>query len=225
MKKTLLVASLLGVAAIGSAQVTKVGAGYDLKVKHVAGQKIGYTTNIAITFPPAMAKQVPGGNQKIAARLAQRTLSVANGVATIEMTSTGGPGGNAKPQTVKMNNRGKIVGGVGQQFSFLSGYPAKPLKVGETWRAQSALPGLPGGQKADVVYTFRGVKAVGGKQVAQIDYTVASKGQMSVTGRGTTYLTASDGQILSSTLNGAIAVPGPGGKPMQIKMTVTMKRA
>ncbi len=227
-------ATLLGLAAFGAAQVTKVGNGYDIKVRYQAGKTYNFALATAVTMQSG-----PGGKpaaQNIRIGLNQKCTGVQNGVATLVVSSTGGPGGATKPQTVKVDSRGKIVSGAPSQFTFLNGFPARPLKVGETWRSTTAFPMGPAGSgKANVAYTFRGLKSVGGRQVAQIDYAVTMAGGIAMSGRGSSFLDARDGQLTSSSLTGGMTInpaamgarpqPGrPAPAPMKMGLKVDMKR-
>ena len=233
MLKPLALATLCGLAALGAAQVTKVGNGYDIKVKYAPGKTYNYALNTAVNMMGGPSGTPRGQNVNMV--LKQKVLSVTKGVATIQASSSGGPQGSTPPQTIKVDSRGKVVGGQ-SQFSFLNGFPARPLKVGETWKATTSLPMGPAGSgKANVAYTFRGMKNVGGKSVAQIDYRVTMAGAIAMTGSGTSYLAASDGQLVSSMLTGNMNIntAAMGARPAQgrpappaIKMTlkVNMKR-
>ena len=222
MKRALLPIAALSLAALSMSQVTKAGAGYNVKVKY----KKGATYRYALATKVNMGAGAPaGGNQAMTMSLSQRVVNIQNGITTLEVKATNPQGGNVPPQTVKVDSSGKVVGNSGQNFNILNGLPNRPLKVGETWRSTSALPGLPPGAKANIAYTFRGVKAVGGRQVAQIDYTINLAGPFAMTGKGSTLLDAADGQIRSSILNGDMRIQqGQGGKPMAMKLNVNMKR-
>lgn len=238
MKTLVLAFAALSLATVGAAQVTKSGAGYDIKVKYVQGKSYNYNLATAIKMsgmPQGQPGAAPGG-QKINIGLKQRVVSVQNGIATLQVQTTGAPGGNQPPQTVKVNNRGKIVSGQNSNagFNFLSGFPNRPVKVGERWTAKTPMPMGPMGRgDANVTYVFRGLKNVGGKQAAQIDFSIQMAGQATMKGSGTAFLAATDGQLITSTMKGnltfsAAAMGGqarPGAKPMQIALNVNMKRA
>lgn len=231
MLKPLALATLCGLAAFGASQVTKVGNGYDIKVKYAPGKTYNYALNTVVNMAGG-----PGGgrSQNLNMVLKQKVVGVKNGVATIQASSSGGPGGQTPAQTIKVDSRGKVVGGK-SQFNLLNGFPARPLKVGETWKATTDFPMGPGGNgKANVAYTFKGMKNIGGKSVAQIDYRVTMAGAMAMTGSGTSYLAASDGQLVSSTLAGNMKInmgamgarpqPGQAAPTMNMTLKVNMKR-
>lgn len=234
MKTPVLALAALSLASIGAAQVTSSGGGYDIKVKYAPGKTYNYNLATAIKMSGGPQGTPPG--QTINISLKQRVLSVKNGIATLQVTTTGAPGGSPAPQTVQVNNRGKIVGGksANNGFNFLSGFPARPLKVGERWTATTPFPmGPMGNGNANVTYVFRGMKNVGGKQAAQIDFSIVMAGRTSMKGSGTAYLGAADGQLVNSTMKGNLTLspaamsgqaPRPGAKPMTIGLNVNMKR-
>lgn len=233
MKTPILALAALSLTSVGAAQVTRSGAGYDIKVKYVAGKTYNY--NLGTAMRMSGAPQGQPANQTMNMALKQRVVSVKNGIATLQVQATGGPQGNQPPQTVQVNNRGKIVGGKSSNsgFNFLSGFPARPVKVGERWTAQTPMPMGPMGQgKANVGYVFRGLKSVGGRQVAQIDFTITMAGQAALKGAGSAFLDVKDGQLLNSKMNGNLTISTaamggqarPGAKPMTIGLNVNMKR-
>lgn len=234
MKTPVLAIAALSLATVGAAQVTKSGAGYDIKVKYAPGRTYNYALNTAIQM--GNAPQGAPASQNIAMSLRQQVVSVKNGIATLKVVASGGPAGNGQPQTVQVNNRGKIVGGknASSGFNFLAGFPARPIKVGERWTAQTSLPmGGMGAGKANVAYVFRGLTNVNGKSAARIDFTINMAGAAAMTGGGTAYLDPADGQLLSSSLKGNLKVSPaamgggparPGAQPMTIGLNVAMKR-
>lgn len=230
-KSGVLALATLSLAALGAAQVTKQGAGYDIKVKYNPGQTYTFALNTAVKMSGG-PQGMPGG-QTMAMTMRQQVLSVKNGIATLKVSMVGGPGGNQPPSTVQVNNRGKIVGGAGANsgYNFLNGFPARPIKVGERWSTQTALPmGQMGQGKANVSYVFRGMRNVGGKQAAQIDFTIAMGGPAALKGSGSAFLSAADGQLLNSNMKGNVSISQagmgnrPGAKPMNIGLNVNMKR-
>lgn len=233
MKTPVLTLAVLSLATVGAAQITKSGAGYDFKVKYAPGATYNYNLATAIKMSGGPQGTPPG--QTVNMLLKQQVVSTKNGITTLRVTSSGGPGGAQPPQTVQVNNRGKIISGAGANsgFNFLSGFPARPVKVGERWTSQTSLPmGPMGAGKANVAYIFRGLKNVNGKPAAQIDFTITMAGAAALRGSGTAFLNQADGQLINSAMKGAMTISPsamggasrPGVKPMTIGLNVNMKR-
>lgn len=142
--------------------------------------------------------------------------------------------GEARQAKTTVDPLGRIVSGMGNGTSVQ--FPEKPVKVGENWKGTSSVAsaGLAGGGSVTAVYTFKGLKTVGGQKVAEIAVKlsasdVAAKGN-SLTGSGTLHLLVKDGtnydMDITTVLN-AKSMPGSAkgqGGPSKISSRVQMKR-
>ena len=225
MKSFLIGAALAAASTFG--QVTPMGGGYDFKMRFTPGQTMRYQISTDV--------QMAGQPMKTVQTLNQKVLAVKNGVATIEVsttmtpTSTGGAPQTipATKKTLRMDAKGKVVGGDAGMSSPTASLPLKPVRVGESWSSQVPVPGMPGGM-ANVTSTFRGLKSVNGQQVAEVAFRMNMSGRYSMNGTGTSLILVKDGQTLSNTMNAAMTMPNPqggaGAKPMKINIAFMMKR-
>lgn len=217
----LLVAALAGAA---TAQITKQGDGYLLRMKYKKGDVVKYTMTTTSTGAniPAMNMKMPMSN---------KVLSVAKGVAELEytvgpMTNNGKAMGQAQTMKAKVDSRGKITGG-GAQLQQMSNItlPEKPVKVGASWKGtQTTEAGPSGTLTLNATYTFVGVKTVSGKQVAEIKVTVSGGNQMMKTsGGGTMRLLTVDGSLYSTAMDQTITL-SQGQQGINIKTKVAIVR-
>lgn len=200
------------------AQVSSQGNAFLLRTKYVKGQTLKYkmTTNIS------------GGPSKVPPMEIPMTLKVKdvkNGVATIVYTTKvpGQPkGGDIE---VKVDSRGKMVGGAGLEALQGMGamgatLPEKAVKVGDTWTQNMNSPAMQG-MKMSTTYRFNGLKTVGGVKVAEIGMTIKGTGpqNMTMSGTGTMTMLASDGTMRNTSMSMDLKMQG-----MAMKTTTTITR-
>lgn len=224
-----LVLATLGAGPLVPAQVSPEGDGYRIKLKYVAGEKTRYglKTDVNITGGPEGMPAPP----KVEATMEQEVVSVEEGVATLKITTIGGPEGTPGEQTMKVDEKGQVVG---QDSSAMGGLPSplpdRPLKVGEEWSSEVSPPGMPqAGGKAKVDYKFVGMVKVGegdeAKTVAQIDFKIAMGGEVEMEGAGSVMLNPTNGQLVSSTARNVVKMTLPGvSDQMTISVNVEMKQ-
>ncbi|HSI72907.1 MAG TPA: hypothetical protein VK934_06995 [Fimbriimonas sp.] len=214
-KAAFLVAGLV-LAAVGSAQVTKQGSGYLLRVKYLKGQTLKYSTTNSV-----LGGMNGGQPMKIQMPIVMKIKDVVKGIAKAQVTA--GPvnmGGNPlmEAQTLEMDlsttNQTKSAKGAGLTGAQL---PIKPVKVGQTWSMLAPIPDTTGMSKnMKATYKFQGLKTIAGKSMAVLAYTLTG----GVSGSGTLLLLASDGTIHSNTAK--LKYSGPQGS---MNITSEMKRA
>lgn len=212
----------LGLAGLATAQVTKSGDAYTFRVKYTKGQKISYETTTTVEM---------AGMQPMKAPLTMTVTDVKNGIYTLKYTVGAVMGGKPQDVTIKMNSQGKIVEGsaAGQTMAGVGNaqLPTKAMKVGESWTQSTDAPVMGSKMKVNSTYTFKGIKTVGGKQVAEIAVKMNSSGGtgVGVTGTGTMTLMVADGTLHGSTMNIKTAMKA-GSAPSTtygMKMTVVRK--
>lgn len=204
------------------AQVTKQGNKYLFRVKYAKGQVIKYGMNMSINMG--------GKSQPMNMDVTSKVLNVdAKGVSTLEVTSSMGGG----TQTVKIDSKGKVVGGSSGGANFATAMPDKAIGVGESWTGDMA-GGAGMGMNAKVKYTLKGVKTVGGKPCAEISISLTMKGSggtgaqagaMNATGAGSMYVIMSDGTLQSSSLSMKMNMSGAAAaQGKNATMVVSMNR-
>ncbi len=226
LRKVVPAALLLGFSATAALpQISKSGNGYLFRMKFTKGVISKYQMTATTSLPT-------GGSMPFSTPFSQKVLSVANGVATVEFTVgppvvNGQAQGKPTIQTLKLDSKGKIVGGsASQQVSNIT-FPDKPVGIGGTWSGEMAGPGQMGaGGKLTATYKLVAVKKVGNLDVAVVSSTVKGGGSgMTITGSGESMLRLSDGSLQSSNIKMTVTMPGQnGGKPMILNSTVTVKR-
>lgn len=226
---TLLLAAV-SLTSVAPAQVAPSGEGYTIRVKYVAGQVTNYKVASKIDITGGPEGMPAPGPQSTDISVRQEVVEVKDGVSTLKVETTGGPT-ETPTQTFQVDEHGKVVGQPegtppGQNMSgFPTGLPDRALKVGETWSSETEMPGIPGGGKIKVDYTFQGLKTVEGKSVAQIDFKMSLAGEMTMDGEGTVILDPADGQLLSTTSRNTMTIKVPGvDKSMTISISLDMKR-
>jgi hypothetical protein len=185
------------------AQVTKSGAGYLLRVKYVKGQVMKYKSVNTVTAPQG------GQPMKIEMPMVMKIADVSKGFALATITTGpammgANPMGKAQTVNVELSNtnaaKSKGSPGIaGAQF------PAKPVKVGQTWTMAAPIAdttGMAGDIKA--TYKFQGLKTVNGKSMAIVTYALTG----GVSGSGTLQLLAADGTLYSNVAKIAITSQG-----------------
>ena len=224
----LLIGLCVGVLRVAGAQITKSGDTYVFRVKFTKGEVIHYL--ITTTARPIRGgKALPGSKGPIitTSPMTLTAVDVKGKVTTLEVTL--GPfitDGKevAKAQTAQMQvddhnkalNRakGSPVG---------AGLPPDPIKVGGKYSInQSAMrDGKP--LSIQATYTFKGIKMVGGRQVAEIVAVTTTKGSVLTQGTSTIYLSVADGTIVS-TMARQTATTLNAPKPVSMTTETVMSR-
>lgn len=229
MKTKTTLTGLLGLAILiapvaGNGQITSQGGGYLLRIKHTKGDKASYKGTVNTTMATGNKPQTMTMNMT----MSQLVKSVANGVATIDVTTsmTGGPMGNQKPTTVtmKMDNRGKMIGGAAGQMPSQYGLPEGPVRIGQTWTMDQDMSSAMPGMKVKATYKLLAIKNMNGRQIAEIQATsTTTGGQMSGTGSGTVYLRVADGSMQSMNMKMNFKM-SQGQQTMNISTNIVMNR-
>lgn len=209
---------------VASAQVTKQGSGYLLRMKFKQGEvtKFVMTTTTSGSGAPAMNLKMP---------MTTKVLAVKGGVAEVEynvgpMTNNGKAMGEAQKVTSKIDSRGKLSGGSPQlqQMGNIT-LPEKAIPVGGVWKGtQNSQAGPSGSITINATYTLVGIKTVGGKQVAEIKVAMTGGNQMlKTTGGGTMFLRVADGSLHSTVLDQSISI-AQGQQSITVKSKVSIVR-
>lgn len=217
-----------GLQHSAGAQITKVGDKYVFHVKFTKGQTIRYvmtTTAKPMSSPRSIA--VSQNPLVTISPITMTTLDVKGKISTVQLSL--GPmvmNGKeiSKVQTAQMQiddhnqavNRakGSPVG---------AGFPPDPIKVGGSYHAdQSAVRnGEP--IRIQGTYTFKGIKTVGGQQVAEIFAVTTTKSKVVTKGTNTIYLSVADGTLVSTTTR-QTATTTNAGKPVSMTTDTVIAR-
>jgi len=220
----LLATSLSFVPTPSDAQVTNQSGKYLFRVAWAKGKTYKWSVATSVT-PPGAAKPM-AFNTSYAATV----KDVQKGIATVSFTTGAMPGQKEapKPTTVKIDNRGKLQGGTGAGLEQVQAQmPAGPIAVGGKWsNVQKMGTGPAAGMTVTTNYTFKGVKTVKGKQVAEIATSTVMSGsaQMKGTGTGTMTVDMADGQLRSFVMNQNLVMK-QGQQDMKLPMKVTITRS
>lgn len=219
--KVVCVAGAAAMFGLSGAQVTKQGAGYLFRMKFTKGSKANYVMN--------MDSNMSGQKVKVNMKMTQTVTAVNNGVGTLKfnigamtMSMNGKPmqnpaaGQMGKTVEMKMDSRGKVVGGAstGQQTSVP--LPANPVAIGKSWTETTTTPAM--GQSVTVRATYKFVGIEG--SAAKLSISLTGTGQFSMSGNGFVWLDMADGSLLKSTTNVKMMM---GQTPMPMVMTMTRK--
>jgi hypothetical protein len=127
----------------------------------------------------------------------------------------------ATTNRIQLDTRGRLVGqpSAGQQVT--PALPEKAIRVGQSWSASAPIE-LPmqGEKKIAATYTFKGVKVVDGKQMAEL--AVKTSGQ--AVGSGTMLLLMKDGTLFRSQLKMDLQMTSANGAPATYKVTAQISR-
>jgi hypothetical protein len=204
---------LIGVARMSSAQVTKTGGAYLLRMKFFKGQKLSYlmtssSTGVKMEIPFIMNVTDVTGN------VATINLTVGPASVNGKRAMNGNTPAKAQVVTIQMDNRGKVVKSSQPGAQGMAGVvlPEKPIRIGETFPVDSTTP--MGGMNMKVTgrYRFAGIKNVNGKQAAQLAVMLSGSGtggaamKISTKGSGTTNLDIADGQLRAAAINQEITI-------------------
>lgn len=212
------VALTLGLAFVPqalNAQVTKQGAGYTLALKLTKGATYKYVLNAVVDATAAMGGAASGGQkneQKMTSPISMKVLDVKNGISTVEITQTppsfGGSAATPQKATIKIDRTGKVT--EGGEAGVMVGLPTKAVKIGETWTTTSTTRGMGMPMQVTTKATLKAVKAVNGRQVAEISVVTNANGSgMSGTGTGGYTIDSKDGMIISYNLNQTMKMTMP----------------
>ncbi len=204
--------------APAQAQVAAQGGGFLLRTKYTKGQSFKYKMTTTVTGGPSKMPpmEIP---------MTIKVKDVKNGIATLTYSMK--TPGQSTPSNieVKVDPRGKMVGGSG--IEALQGMgamgatlPEKPVRIGQTWTQTIDNPAMQG-MKLTTTYKFNGLKNVRGAQVAEIGMTIKGTGpqNMTMSGSGTMILLASDGTMRSTSMSMDMKMQG-----MTLKSTTTFAR-
>jgi len=206
------------------AQVTAQGGKYLFRVAWAKGKTYKWNVSTSVTAP-GQAKPMAFNSSYTAT-----VKDVKNGIATVQFTAGQMPGQSAKPAptTVKIDNRGKLIdspAGAGLE-QVQAQMPAGPIAVGGKWsNTQKMGSGPAAGMTVATNYTFKGVKTVSGRKVAEIATTTTMSGnpQMRGTGSGTMLVDLADGQLRSFSMSQNLIMK-QGQQDMKLPMKVTISR-
>ena len=219
-KRIWLCFALIGLVAIASAQVSKVGSSYLFRQKFVAGGKIKYITVIS----QSMGAQ---GGISMMMPFSQRIKSVAKGIASLSVTVgpaalNGKSMGKSTSYDMKVNALGQVVGGPQGGAQGVTAFPPKPIRFGQTWTATVPAPGM-GGETSTATATYKFLKmgSLNGKSAAIVSVNLSSTGQFSLSGTGISYLSAADGSLLKNSMSLSATSPMTQGQPITVKVLVT----
>ncbi len=201
---------------LSHAQIKKTGSGYLLRVKYTKGQVIKLNSTNSVSG-------VQGRNGKFVVDLPMviRVTATAKNSATLDLTAgpaqMGGKPVGMAPQnaTLHVNNLNQAVDGEATNGLGAS-YPKDPVRLGAKWKASLPINSGSGQMTLDATYTFKGVKTVGGRQLAILTMTLAG----AATGTGSMTLRMSDGTVNSSNMTLKMVV---GTSPLSITSTITRK--
>lgn len=226
------------VSCPAQAQITKSGSGYLLRAKYSKGERLAYALQTATAVPTMTQTAQAPQKVQIGTQMVLEVLNVQGTVATLNVrlapfTMNGKPvgGGNGQNFQVKLDNTNKPIGGGPPNLSSMSTiggtiFPDKPLKIGDSFTRNvqtSGIGGMPISLKT--VFTFAGLKNLGGKQVAQLNLVMNGSGTPAMTGTGVTYLSVADGSLVRSTSNIDAHISGPQSpKPLSLKVTAVVQR-
>ena len=199
------------------------------KFQNVPVESMKFTPGSTMTYKvlSSMGGKASGDNtMKISLPMVWKVVSVSKGIATVD-TSVGpvtvGTQTMMQPtkNRLQINALGQVQGGRGQGQQVSPTLPAKPIRVGQSWSANTPVS-MPMGQqqKLTATYTFKGVKTVAGKQVAELG--VVTTGQ--ATGSGSMLLLVADGSVYQSTLKMNLTVKTPDGKPANYIVQANIQR-
>lgn len=203
------------------AQVSKSGSKYLFRINWAKGKTYKWKVATSFTTPGAAKAQSYNSNYSAAVK------DVKNGIATVTFTTGAMPGQPAPaPTTVKIDNRGKIQGSAGGLEQVQAQMPAEPIAIGGKWSSTQKMgTGPAAGMTVATTYVFKGIKTVGGKQVAEISASTKTTGNPSMTGSGTGTMLVdmADGQLRSFTMSQNMSIKA-GNKTTNIPIKVNISR-
>ena len=216
------VAASICLTSAANAQVTKTGNAYSFRIRFVAGSVIKYKAVVGTTLSSAQQ------NLRVVYPVVQTVVGVHHGVGDVVVKSgpmqinnqTVGPEGTFRMQ---VDQRGKLVGGQIAANSGITTFPEKPIRPGQTWTASVpiAAAGInSSGAMVSTTYRFVRMTTFAGKSVAELALSFKAHGAMTVTGTGTAYVLAKDGNIVHSKMSMGVAL-GANSDPMSVNVEVS----
>lgn len=173
------------------AQVTPKGAKSLLRVKWVKGKSYKYAVNVSA--------MVPGQKRPMnqAMSLALDVTDVKAGSGTVKYALKGS-GSADSASTAVVDNRGRASNktDIGQ---LLIPFPEKPVAVGESWKeTTSGTNPMYGKSTVVMTMTYRGIKTIKGRKLAEINVSTSVSGGSTVgKGLGLVQVSPEDGMVQS----------------------------
>ncbi len=213
-----------GLAVSGSAQITKQGSGYLLRVKYTAGKSMSYTMKASGSAQgQAFSMTTPMKMKVVSVKGKNGTLDYS--VGPMSMMVNGKPmnmgGSNVTKVTATIDDRGKMIkSSAGQNPGGSITFPEKPIAVGGTWSGTTTVnAGASGPMTVSAKYKLVGIQNMNGIPAAKITLTLNGSGASKVTGTGTVYLAMSDGSLIRNDNKMQISMAQL-PKPMQMTMSI-----
>lgn len=191
----------LGLCAPAASQVTKAPKGYQFRIRFTPGSTIRYKTVISTSLSGHLGSfEVP---------MSRKVVKVHGNVADLLINQgplrfNGKPVGTVTKIKMSIDRLGRAVGGEQSAASEVTMFPQAAIQPGRLWTASLpiAMAGI-SGETATVTAAYRFVKMTvyQGQRAALLSVSFTKPGgQVPMTGKGTVYILASDGNILHSTM-------------------------
>jgi hypothetical protein len=225
LSKAVAAVALLGLVSYAVPQIAKSGNGYLLRMKFTKGQTIRY--NMTTTVEGQGAQGMGNVTMPFSMNVKDVKGDVATLVYTVGPISMGGKQMDGKPQTIEMqmNSRGEPVGQNASQAP-MGGVtlPKGPISVGQTWNSSMKV-NQPFPMEVKTTYRLVGIKTVDGRQVADINMSMTSGGQISTKGSGNMLLLLSDGSLYRANMSQTMSMGGgQGQKPQEFRTKINIQR-
>lgn len=177
-------------AAPAPAQVTTKGSKSLLRIKWVKGKSYRYAVNVAAMVP---GQKRPMNNPMT---LKLDVADVKAGIGSVKY-SLQGTGSSDGSQTVRIDSLGK-VSGKSELGDLLIPFPEKAVAVGESWSQTTSGSSMYGKSTVTMKLTYRGVKTIGGRKLAEINITTTlTGGNAAGKGTGLIQVDPEDGMVRS----------------------------
>jgi len=220
--------ALLGTTAApctSLAQVRKTKDGYLFRMMWKKGDVYEYAMTSA-------TEMTPGNPFEFTMEYSMTVLDVKDEIAEVAMSMSNPMAKETMEMTLKMNDReiadtemaAAMTMGSGQ-FGFQ--YPEKPLKIGESWKADQPM-GLPGTEMVvQTTYTFEGLEIVDEVSCARVtvktSVEMSGEMKMSLNSEGVIYVENKTGQLFKSTIDTTTEID-MNGRIMKMPSTIEIKR-
>lgn len=223
--KLLSILVILGLASLGSAQVTQSHGGYLFRARLAKGQKITWS----MTGRKVAAKPGPGSDAKfdLVCPFVMTVSNVKNGVADVH-TVEGPTKMNGKQIVEAGYGDGQLTsrlmppaGSPGTAGAFTGMYPERAIKLHESWTCPIQLS--TGGFIGHMAATYRldGFKVLNGVKVAILATTITGN----IDGHGTTTVRVSDGIPEKMSINVGITYQQPDmGNAVDLRLLLELIR-
>lgn len=196
------------------AQVTKVGEAYQLRANYTPGTKFVYATKTTVKPMGGAVMSITAGANVVSGPLTVSVQGVKDNNATLKITigplsSKGKTAAEEQTETLQVDAQNKLLEtgkGVARLDISMPLFPADPMTVGDRYTTTQRL--MRNGKSMDVIstYYFRGIKTVGGQQIAELEASVTGQGDIPYVSHGTINIAVSDGTLLSSDMKQSIRV-------------------